>query len=266
MTTEDKTTLDGMSEAPAKFEHAASAASTKTRQDEHAAPSFSAVLELEGKRIDPKEWASHILHINIACEALAQDPEHFEKRVRETMSTDGSEWVEEIDSLTTSHENLTAVASVLNSANARILLALGRIAGVDQDEDADQAGPDNNAPKGKPSARRAQVGHATTGRSGMPDGVKGTFLTLVEELDDIKDVANNMVPGAAYYVLIERAQELDEEMLETRPETLAGVVWKLKELTRLLDNEPDISVYERRLAHSVMADVETLAAGQAKQV
>ncbi len=97
---------------------------------------------------------------------------------------------------------------------------------------------------------------------------KGAFLTLVEELDDIKDAANNMVPGAAYYVLVERAQELDEEMLETRAGTLAGVVWKLKELTRLLDNQPDISVsvYERRLAHSAMADVETLAAEQAIQV
>ncbi len=148
-----------MSEAPVKFEHAA--------DDE---PRFGAIHDLKGKRIDPKEWASHILHINIACEVLAQDPAVFEKRVRETMSPDGSEWVEEIDSLTSSHEYLTAVASVLNSANARILLALGRIAGVDQDEDADQAGPDNNAPKGKPSARRAHAGHATTGRSGMSSG------------------------------------------------------------------------------------------------
>ncbi len=130
-------------------------------------------------------------------------------------------------------------------------LAGGNATETRQDEDADPASPDT-----------------TTGRSGMPDGVKGTFLTLVEELDDIKDAANNMVPGAAYYVLVERAQELDEEMLETRAGTLAGVVWKLKELTRLLDNQPDISVsvYERRLAHSAMADVETLAAEQAIQV
>ena len=36
-------------------------------------------------------------------------------------------------------------------------------------------------------------------------------------------------------------------------------VQKLKELTRLLDNEPDISDFEHRLAHSAMADIMSLA-------
>ncbi len=220
------------------------------RQDEQSELIVGAVVELEGKRIDPKEWASHIPNVNIAMAVLAQDPPAFENRLRETMSPDASEWGEAMDGFESSKVYLESVATILNTAHMRVLLALSRIAGVDEDEDTDPAGPDNSQPKGE---------------SGLKDA-KGAFLTLVEELDDIKDVANNMVPGAAYYVLIERAQELDEEMLETRPETLAGVVWKLKELTRLLDNEPDISVYDCRLAHSVMADVETLAAGQAKQV
>ena len=67
------------------------------------------------------------------------------------------------------------------------------------------------------------------------------------------------MPGAAYYVLVERVQELDEKMLETRARTAIGVGWKLRELVRLLDNEGDLSDYVDRLAHSVLTDVETLA-------
>lgn len=104
---------------------------------------------------------------------------------------------------------------------------------------------------------------ATTGHSGMSKGVKEEFIALVEELDDIRDTASNMVPGAAYYVLVERVQELDEKMLETRAGTLAGVVWKLKELNRLLDDDSGVPDFASRLAHSAMVDVDALA-GEAR--
>ena len=65
------------------------------------------------------------------------------------MAPDASEWLEAMDGLSSSHDYLAAVASVLNSAHARVMLALARIAGVDQDEDADQANPDGSQPEGE---------------------------------------------------------------------------------------------------------------------
>ena len=156
MTDEKKTTPDGMAEVSAKFEPEADAASTETRQDEQRKPSFSAVRELEGKRIDPKEWASHIFTVNVAMAVLSQDALAFENRLREKMSPDASEWFEAMDCLGSSKEYLESVAAVLNSAHMRVLFTLGRIAGVDQDEDADQAGPDSSQPEGESGAGEAR--------------------------------------------------------------------------------------------------------------
>ena len=166
MTTEDKTNPpDGMSEATDKSEHEADAASTETRQDEQSKPSFSAVLELEGKRIDPKEWASHILNVNIAMAVLAQDPPAFENRLRETMSPDASEWGEAMDGFKSSKVYLESVAAVLDAAHMRVLFTLGRIAGVDEDEDADPAGPDGSRTKIQRLYRQTLDAHEQMDRS-----------------------------------------------------------------------------------------------------
>ena len=85
------------------------------------------------------------------------------------------------------------------------------------------------------------------------------FFALIGEFESAREACMNMVPSAAGEVLSERAQALDQKMLETRARTLAGVGWKLRELTRLLDDEPGVSVYERRLAHSALTDVDALA-------
>ena len=85
------------------------------------------------------------------------------------------------------------------------------------------------------------------------------FSPRVERLAESIRERKAATPTAAAEVLSEHNKALDQKMLETRARTLARVGWKLRELTKLLDDEPGVSVYERRLAHSVLTDVETMA-------
>ncbi len=119
---------------------------TETRQDEQPAAGFAAVHEFGGKRVDPKEWASHIFAVNVAFAVLSQDSLTFENRLRETMCPDASEWTWAMDCLSSSKEYLAAISASLDAAQIRILFVLCRIAGIDRDEQAEPAGPDSRPP------------------------------------------------------------------------------------------------------------------------
>ena len=290
MTTE-KTTPDGLSEAPAKFEHkheadaalsALGQAWPRLQEDAYQAqaaeddvqvalPKWAREIQSKIARLDgpPCEKASQRAIAGLktpAYLAALSDLEAAEQRTKDRDAALDEVW-----------ERILATPAH-TAAGVLVKLRIGMRQIVN-----DYAGADGRLPEESEIGiydrmtlaalgdlerlTGADIGPrqapATTGHSGMSKGVKEEFIALVEELDDIRDTASNMVPGAAYYVLVERVQELDEKMLKTRAGTLAGVVWKLKELNRLLDYDSDVSDFERRLAHSAMADVDALA-GEAR--